>query len=498
MALQQLRRAIIANDPIKVDDTHIIINDSTRLKRSDPTNFRSLHGRGDFYALDTTYFQYVFRDLVYNDYTQQCDKKRVQHVKLIDKKDVIAYLTGRIETCASVVEDSSQDADTKDADSGSSPSKKHSRSSALSSQSHLDKEGSSGTKGKDADGQSHSDRSYNRLKTRDQRSIDSVLMVKDRDFSVLRDKLSQHVTAAIKGKHQQGQKSTGNSVNANGNNAAKSFDPRGDRFTSNEDRFWRENLGSDFQDFNIDMRGSFKAKPATNSSSSQQQQQSSKSSASTPSVPKPAIQNRADLANTNSQNSSNSHRPRKEHPSQPIAKRPKILDPNKAIPIIIVPSSSSSLIFPGNAVNFFKYGHYTSIEEMRQKKLPMSQPARLTFDRQPGGNCSRARYQIVSHPNRLTKEEWDTQVVAVVITGQLWQFKQWPIYDGKPVDFFNKKIQGFFFHFDDTPPTGDVNLWTVKKLAFQRDLRHNDGQVLSQFWNILDAYISKKHLPLRY
>lgn len=497
MALQQLRRSIISNDPVRADDTHIIINESTRLKRSDLTNFRSLHGRGDFYTLDTIYYQYVFRDLVYNNYLQQCDKNSVQHVKLIDKKDVIAYLTGRIDSCVSVVEDSSQaHGDAKHGDSSALSSKKHTPSLS-SSQSQQDRDGDVNSKGKGSDGQSQPlDRSYNRLKTRDQRSIDSVLMVKDRDFSALRDKLSQHVSAAMKGKTnvpQQNQKPMVS--NGSSNNAAKSFDPRGDRYTSNEDRFWRENLGADFKDFEIDMRGSFKAKAAATSSSSQQ---TSKSSAPSSLAPKPAtIQNRADLASSG--NISSSHRSRRDHhySSQSLMKRPKLVDLNKRIPIIIIPAGMSSLIFPGNAKTFFQTGHYMSIEEMRQKELSLSQPTRITVKRIPGGNCSQTDYHIVHNPNQLTKEEWDNQVVAVVLTGQLWQFKQWPIYPGQPLEFF-KKIQGFFFHFDDTPPKGDVNLWTVKKLAFQRDRRHNDGQVLSQFWNILDTFIAKKRLPLRY
>ena len=101
----------------------------------------------------------------------------------------------------------------------------------------------------------------------------------------------------------------------------------------------------------------------------------------------------------------------------------------------------SSLICPSNVVVFLQNGHFMSVHEMCKKKVPITQPARLTMCRKPGGNCSQAQYQIVSYPMRLTEDEWN-QVVAVVLTGPSWQFKQWPIFGGKTTEMF-KKVHGF-------------------------------------------------------
>lgn len=560
-ALQQLRRAIIAKNPITVDDSSIILNDSARLDRSVPTNLRSLHGRGQPYSLEAIYFQYTFRDLPYNDYLQQCNKKGVQHVIAIDKKDLVAYLTGRSDSCAGIVSEEYPSAESRPFTSSTSvktniksessvksggyrPSTSSSSlptsaslkkgivgSRALSSSSLADgvdnKDGvNSGIDGvtDGADGGAEASAELfaaNRLRVRDQRSIDSVLMVKDWDFTTLREKLFQHVSAARKGKVQPSnsskgstasgaagsygsQRKSGHSGTAASAAATKTYDPRGDRYTSNDDRFWRENLGSDFQEFGIDMSGSFKAKP-TSTSSSQPQPPSSNDvhSQRNSRNPRPSAQH------SNQYNQQASH----QHPrtsgsvgtnsrmsssiiKEPPTKRPKTIDPKKAFPIIIVPSGMASIICPSNVVEFLQNGHFMSVDEMREKKVPMTQPARLTMWRKPGGNCSQAQYQIVSYPMRLGKDEWD-QVVAVVLTGQSWQFKQWPIFGGKATEMF-KKVQGFYFHYDDVAPTGDVNLWAIRKLAFQRDRRHNDGQIQTHFWNILDSFISKNQLPLRY
>lgn len=470
-ALKQLRRAIIAGHRISVNNSSIIINDSTRLDRSARTSFRSLHGRGHEYSLETIYFQYTFRDLPYNDYFQECNKRGVQHVIAVDKKDLVAYLTGRIDNCAGIVSDETPVTETQTFSSSVSPASKRPEQTERRPSSSVSAERGAAA----SDTADEATFATNRLRVRDQRSIDSVLMVKDWDFSSLREKLSQHVTSAKKGKLANATNSNvpGSSQKpdkakdqAGQGNGGKAYDPRGDRYTSNEDRFWRENLGSDFHELGIDMSGSFKAKP---------------SNASQDAPPERARDSRADA-----------RRPAVKEPPQKLQK----MDLKNAIPIIIVPTGTSSIICSANAIEFLQNGHFMSLDEMRKKKVPMTQPGRLSMFRSPGGNCSGAEYHIVSNPNKLSKEEWD-QVVAVVLSGYLWQFKQWPIFKDSTLEFF-RRVQGFYFHYDDVSPTGEVNSWSIRQLAVSRARRHADGQVQAQFWNILDGFISRNRLPLRY
>ena len=52
----------------------------------------------------------------------------------------------------------------------------------------------------------------------------------------------------------------------------------------------------------------------------------------------------------------------------------------------------------------------------------------------PGGET--VPYRVTDCPQKLSPAEWD-RVVAVFVTGKLWQFKNWP-WDGNPVEIFSK------------------------------------------------------------
>lgn len=478
-SLQQLRKAIIAGERVTIDDSSIFINDSVRLDRSAGTKLRHFAGRKkEEYTLEEVYFQYIFRQLPYTRYLSECAKKRVNHVVALDRNPLVDYLTGAIDTLPNIVPDEQANNETSTASwKAIKAESKDEHNLLVPTENELD------DRKKRISGPSFS---ANRLRVRDQRSIDSVLMVKDWDFSNLREKLTQHVTSARRSRPNNTTTTGSHSNQASENHhsrhqrqqlnaAAKAFDPRGDRYTSNEDRFWRENMGSDFQEFGIDMSGSFKAKP----SSSQNRPQ-----------------------DRNPKNSRPSHSSVHQHPQHtnskegpPPAKRQKLFK-NTVTPIIIIPAGTSSLVCAANAVEFFQNGHLMTTDEMRAKKISLSQPSRLSLLRKPGGNCSQARYDIVSNPTRLSREEWE-HVVAVVLSGHSWQFKHWPIYKGDTQTLF-KTVQGFYFHYDDVTPSGDLNQWSIRRLTFPRDRRHNDGQVQSQFWNFVDSFISRNQIPVRY
>lgn len=478
--LQQLRRAIIAGESVEIDDTSIILNKTIRLDRKARTNFCSLHGRGAEYTLDVLYFQYHFRDLPYNDYFQASHKQGVQHVIVIDKKDVLAYLTGKVSTCPGIT--SNQNAVAPSSDSAHRPTMAAHDLDSRSrlSTSSLDNEGRkrmstarqspTATEGNQDGDVDTAMFASNHLRVRDQRSIDSVLMLKDWDFANLREKLVKHVSDIRKGKPVGESAPSQRKSGTVPKGSANVYDPRGDRYTNNEERVWRENLGSDFQELGIDMSGSFKAKPSSNGA--------------VPEAIPPQDRTRNRM--------SDSRRPSMK---QAPAKRQK-LDPSKAIPIIIVPTDMASLLIGGNAIEMLQNMRFMSHDEMRKNKIPISQPARLTMYRKPGGNCSCAQYHVVTNPSRMMDEEWD-QVVAVVCSGSKWQFQNWPIFKNSTVDLF-RRVQGFYFHYDDVNPTGDVEQWAVKKLTVSREKRHMDGQLHSLFWNSVDSFIARNRLPLRY
>lgn len=488
--LRQLRNAIVAGDTISIDSSSVIINGSMRLDRKASTNFKSLYGRGANYSLEAVYFQYHFRDLPYDQYFQSCRNEQVQHVIMIDKKDLLAYLVGAIDTCPELVSPDDDPSDIPRSSSNTAAVAHPSDPSVSSSTAHAKpistapKATSKGAKSSPLNEDDTPNFSKYRHRVRDQRSIDSVLMVKDWDFSSLREKLSQHVASAKKSKP---------SGDASQSSKPNSFDPRGDRYTSNEDRFWRENLGSEFHELGIDMSGSFKAKPS-DVAPAQPSNSTARPRDDRSRGPTRDDRNRGPVRDTNrGRESTDASQTSAAKDAAP--KRQKI-DPKRATPIIMVPSGLTSLICSANALEFFQNGHFMSEEEMRKDMSKVSQTARASMIRKPGGNCSAAEYHIVSNPNRLNADEW-RQVVAVVSTGQRWQFQSWPIFEGSALTLF-RKVQGIYFHFDDVVPSNEVESWALKKLSISREKRHTDSQVQAQFWNCVDSFIARNRLPLRY
>lgn len=444
-ALDELRRAVIAGHDITIDSSSVVINGSKRLDRSAPTNFRSRRGRGDSYPLDAVFFQFKHEKLPFNDYVQLCRKESISHVFLLDKKDLIAYLTGRIRSCVNLSSSAP--------DRPTAKSRLERASAAASSPPTLEaKESASVFPTLPIEEKGTATFSVNRKRDREQRSMDSVLITKDWDFSSLREKLEGQV---VKSRDAPAGRENGDK-----NSSSQAYDPRGDRYTSNEDRFWRENLGSDFHQLGIDMSGSFKEKPAANA----------------PNEPFSDKERSRDRSKSRSATKG------------PPGKRPRSAE--DLVPIIIVPMGFSTLICHGNASDFFHKGRYVSVDQLKSKKVSStSKVSREEFTRRPGGNCSSAKYQIVSNPKRLTVSDWE-QVVAVVCSGQDWQFKGWPIFDGQIRDLF-RRVQGFYFHYDDTPPPQKIESWAIQTLMFSRANRHTDSMVQSQFWHSLDAFLRK-------
>lgn len=447
-ALEELRSAIVANDPITHDADSIILRGNARFPRKLETTYRSMRGTGQAYPLDVVYFQYKHRDLPYTDYVQACLTEGIGHIALLDKKNLVAYLSGDIDNCPNIVAkppEVVQPKPTVITESQPASNQPVQHQHAFVSSYHA-------ARGKD----------------RDQQSLDSVLMAPDWDFSAIRDKLVAHMAKVKAGKvksHDSANKSQ-----------QKAYDPRGDRYTSTEDRFWRENMGKEFQEMGIDMSGSFKKKPNANN---------------------PNNKNTSEHSKTKAQSVEKIRERDERRPSvkeRDLKKRR--LDPKDFVPIIIVPQATN-LINASNAVDFLQHGHFLTIDELKKQKRTSSFGSwRARMVRTPGGNCSKAEYTIVSNPTRLSSRDWD-RVVAVVCSGQSWQFSNWPI-NSKGVQDLFQNVQGFYFHYEDSAPDGPINSWAVKKLPLSRAKRYTDGQIQSQFWSVLDTFLARKGKRLRY
>ena len=141
-----------------------------------------------------------------------------------------------------------------------------------------------------------------------------------------------------------------------------------------------------------------------------------------------------------------------------------------------------------NAKQFLQDGTYVASADARPKDGADEAPSRIeimrTWDR-----AEPVRYEVRS---RQPTEERDwRRVVAVVVDGPKWQFKEWPYKGcskGDTVDAFQRmRAIHLKWSSDSLKPT--VRKWNVKVLDIDRNSRYKDAGKTQEFWKELDSFL---------
>lgn len=95
--LQLLREFTISKRPVLLEGDALVFEDM-RFPRSTETSFRSLKGAGAHYTLEACWFMLQHQDTKFADYLVECSKHRFPKVSLVDRKELVSYLTGKIDS----------------------------------------------------------------------------------------------------------------------------------------------------------------------------------------------------------------------------------------------------------------------------------------------------------------------------------------------------------------------------------------------------------------
>ena len=167
-------------------------------------------------------------------------------------------------------------------------------------------------------------------------------------------------------------------------------------------------------------------------------------------------------------------------------------------PIIIVPHSNNALLNFSNCLAFLSKNQYVkpSHSSMISMSANHKKMAALRLEKKSklNVNAKNAIFEIRSSSS-FSKEtdigEWN-RIAAIFVIGKSWQFKQWINGFKKPEKIFSKCC-GFYMHFDDDPPSGDVSNWRVNYLPIRRNQRHEDARIAQKFWKALYDHLRTKH-----
>ena len=110
--------------------------------------------------------------------------------------------------------------------------------------------------------------------------------------------------------------------------------------------------------------------------------------------------------------------------ADPAAKRDEILAKYRGTPIILVPSSASSLITLFNAKQLLEGGEYVP-SDVARAAANGQKPAKVEIHRTDAQGRD-VKYYILDNPALLSREDWLLRrVLAVFAAGPEWQFKGW-------------------------------------------------------------------------
>ena len=183
-------------------------------------------------------------------------------------------------------------------------------------------------------------------------------------------------------------------------------------------------------------------------------------------------------------------------------------------PIIVVPKGMTSPLTMVNAHEFLSQGKFVTRANMLQQlsqstsaggtKHPLTTFTRVvpTVDSSSGtmsssggagGNSTGLlEYEIIDNPCKLgnNPKEWE-RIVAVIVLGQSWQFKDWmksPLSYNVPASLFDR-VFGYYIYMEGDQVAPEVQQWAVKKSQLNRDKRGLDSVTYASFWNELDEWM---------
>jgi parafibromin len=185
--------------------------------------------------------------------------------------------------------------------------------------------------------------------------------------------------------------------------------------------------------------------------------------------------------------------------ANPLGKSPRSKKESR-VPIIIIPSAPTSNITMWNARDFlqdFRFVPSADKKKVGNKKESEFVVIRKKPDPTHGGSVS-IPYLIMDNPTKLHPQDWK-RVVAVFVAGQSWQFKGWPglTSDGSPVNIF-AKIKAFHLKFEEAVLEPNIHKWDVQILTVSKLKRHLDKVAGMKFWEMLDKVLVKNFQHLRF
>jgi parafibromin len=484
--LSVLRTFITNNELDQVVESGSSINFGGRFsfENAVPTAYRSGQGKGEFYDLQTLLFYVKNMERNYGDYLKAAKDKGLAQVKLLDRKDLVEYLTGKRETS-----DYIQLSGVPGAPTGDEAPAKRARIAGGG--------GASAAPGGPGDIEmipaADAEAGHSALRTiianeRQLRDRNTMLSVPGRSFKRVLDLLDHVVKEEIARNNAEDQKREAarrkeEIKRQQREGVAPQPSGRYNRETAPDGAL--QQIGA--QNIGLQQVG-FAAGPAAATMLQPQ----------APPPPPPQAhhqqQQKQPTPKSSTKLSAASGRDIREKEKSKEQQKP-----TNPTPLIMVPPGGSSLINMLNAPEFLTAGNYKTPQAAAAAgaKLPEGKTYH-TILRTIGREKKPIKYHVTDK-EPTSKQDWD-RVVGVFCLGKPWQFKKFPFKgasNGDLVDTF-QRVSGVYLHYSDEPIDAQVKKWNVKMIKIGRHSREGDADAVRAFWTHLDGFIKAHKRGLIY
>ncbi|KAI9021231.1 RNA pol II accessory factor, Cdc73 family-domain-containing protein [Hyaloraphidium curvatum] len=154
---------------------------------------------------------------------------------------------------------------------------------------------------------------------------------------------------------------------------------------------------------------------------------------------------------------------------------------------VLLPSSANAMIQLYNANAFFNEKNYRPVTtEMVQT---MDKPQYVDVKRTKADGTPIV-FRFIDSAGSLKQDEW-AKVVGVVAQGQKWQFHNYNPRFREPQELFHA-VRGFYFKYQDEVLKDPVKDWNVVTLDLSRSKRHQDSQVVADFWKQMTDWLRQR------
>lgn len=167
------------------------------------------------------------------------------------------------------------------------------------------------------------------------------------------------------------------------------------------------------------------------------------------------------------------------------------------VPIIFVPAGYASLLNMLNVQDFLEKGNFVHWENLvdSSERTDIVKVLRKYLRKEKGVKFE-IRDKVPTFSSSHQRSEFWERVVAVIVSGAGWQFKDWPWKDSRTgqVDYLTmfQRVRGFQVRYRDEPADERTRPWDIERLYVERNSRHGDHSVMQRFWDALDVFLKKR------